>query len=313
MADRVKNLIEESVTMVSEMKKAANQKAMESFTNLILKSDAAQLLSEELNLEPNQPSGYDQDGKQKRLSGVGDSLEDKGDGPAIIEGDEPEADAKLKLEKTKKENEMPGMDKPEMDPKKKFGKGDDDELDLDLNSVFAEDSKEKEKEDKKKNESAEDEKKEDKKKDEAVEDKEKKELKNENSSLKSQVAKLQKENRQLVQTLEIVNTRMNESTLITAKLGYIQEITGKYPQLKSETKHKIVAQFDKARTAKEAKFVFENISTMLAEKLTVAKSDKPTKAQQIVESIKNESKKNVDYVNESYKSMQVFAGIIDES
>ena len=155
MADKVKNLIEESVTLVSEIKKAATQKAMESFTNLILKSDAAELLSEELNLEPNQPSGYDQDGKQKRLSGVGDSLEDKGDGPAIIEGDEPDADAKLKLEadKTKKKNEhdmQPGEQMPgQEDPKKKFGKGDDDELDLDLNSVFAEDKDCDDKDDKK--------------------------------------------------------------------------------------------------------------------------------------------------------------------
>src|ERR1035441_609726 len=225
-----KNLIEESVKTASAMKSEAKKAALKVFTDVVLKEDIQNILKEEgLNLGPDQPSGYDQDGKQKRVSGVGDSLEDKGDGPAIIEGDDP-PDGKIKLEGDPLSNvNLDGKEKNEPNS------DDDDDLNLDLESVFAEDD-EKEKEDKKKkDESVEDKEKEDKeKKNEGVEDKEKEKkaedkeketMKNEAIQLKKTIAKLKTENLQLTKTLQLINNKMNEANLINTKMGYIQGIT----------------------------------------------------------------------------------------
>ena len=87
-----KDLIEESVDFANQIRNSAQKSALNTFSALIAE-DVRQNLTESeepFPSGPDQPGGYDADGSQKRIDGNGDRVDDKGNGPDIIEGDTPD-------------------------------------------------------------------------------------------------------------------------------------------------------------------------------------------------------------------------------
>ncbi len=304
-------IIEESLDAVKKLKASAKNAAFESLKNDLLKEEVANELNEGKNdgvsTGNDQPSGFDKEGAgQKRIQGVGDSLESEGDGPAIIEGDEPDSDAEMKLEDDEEEKkEKEDMDEAE-DEKKKDKEPDDDEddLDLDLNAVVAEmedGEKEAEKKEKEAKNEAEDEK--------EKKDKEEDELKKENIQLRKENAKLKVENANYSKALKLTTAKMNEATLVNQKMAYISDIFGKYPSLKVENKKKIMNKFDNAKTLKEAKNVYQIYTEALKDFKSTSKSTKLTEAKKIVEAANKNTNKNTELINENYNHFAKLAGI----
>jgi len=309
-------VIEESFDAVKRMKASAKNAAFESLKNDLLKEDILSDLNEGKNdgvsTGNDQPSGFDKEGSgQKRIQGVGDSLENEGDGPAIIEGDEPDSDAEMKLEDDSEEEKK---DKEDMDEaedeegkeKKKDKESDDDEddLDLDLNAVVAEmedGEKEAEKKDKEAKNEAEDE--------EEKKDKEDDKVKKENLQLKKENAKLKVENTNLSKALKFATTKINEATLVNQKMAYISDIFGKYPSLKVENKKRIMNKFDNAKTLKEAKNVYQIYTEALKEFKSTNKSTKLTEAKKIFNAANKNTNKSAELIQENYDQFAKLAGI----
>jgi len=300
MEKTVKDIINESVEIVDAIKQSARKSIVETFANLT-KEDIKNTLKEAVSTGNDQPSGYDEDGRQKKVSGVGGSLEDKGDGPAIKEGDEPpNAEIKLELDEMD-EADMANMPatppaapvKPQPTVKKDEPE---DDLDLDLNSIIPDDEKDEKDE-----------------KDAKKEEKEPEEKEDENKNLKKEVTKLKTENRNLVNTLNTLKESLKEVSLINKKLACISNIFENFPTLKIKNKRYVVEQFDKAKSADQVKFVYDTIKSTLKENIGKT-TDSATKiAKQITESANRNFdstiKNSAGMLNEDVKRFQTLAGI----
>jgi hypothetical protein len=113
------------------------------------------------------------------------------------------------------------------------------------------------------------------------------------------------EMKEAIDTIEALRNELNEVNLLNAKLLYVNKVF-KAKNLNESQKLKVIAQFDKANTAKEAKAIFESMSS------AIAKSKKST----IKESLGFASKaagvapkKQIVEVNETVSRWQMLAGI----
>jgi hypothetical protein len=111
-----------------------------------------------------------------------------------------------------------------------------------------------------------------------------------------------------INTINTLRTELQEVNLLNAKLLYVNKIF-KAKNLTESQKVKVIASFDKATTAKEAKIVFESLESTLTAVTSNVKS-------QIKESLGFASKaagvapkKQIVEVNDSISRMQQLAGI----
>jgi hypothetical protein len=297
------DIITESVQMASKIKNAANAAALQTVTAL-LKEDLEKIKlneNDEFNSQPDYPGDYDQDGGQKRVAGPGDSLEDEGKGPAIIEDENPE-DGNIKLEGEDEEDEKKDKKKEEAVTEGDMNT-DDDEKDLDLDLK---------KEDVNENEFSEaDEEDDKKKKEEAVTEGE---LKTENAKLRKQIASLKTENAKVNKALKFVYSKLQETALINQRIAFSNDIFTKYPQLTTESKRNILDSFDRAKTADQIKTVYETTVNVIKTKVgNKKKSPMVTEAQKIAEAAqKNKTKVNDNNLNETYNHFANLAGLNDQ-
>ena len=113
------------------------------------------------------------------------------------------------------------------------------------------------------------------------------------------------EMKEAIDTIEALRNELNEVNLLNAKLLYVNKVF-KAKNLNESQKLKVIAQFDKATTAKEAKAIFESMNN------AIAKSKKST----IKESLGFASKaagvapkKQIVQVDETMSRWQMLAGI----
>jgi hypothetical protein len=111
--------------------------------------------------------------------------------------------------------------------------------------------------------------------------------------------------KEAINTIEALRNELNEVNLLNAKLLYVNKVF-KAKNLNESQKLKVIAQFDKATTAKEAKAIFESMNN------AIAKSKKST----IKESLGFASKaagvapkKQIVQVDETMSRWQMLAGI----
>jgi hypothetical protein len=111
--------------------------------------------------------------------------------------------------------------------------------------------------------------------------------------------------KEAIDTINTLRNELNEVNLLNAKLLYVNKIF-KAKNLNESQKLKVIAQFDKATTAQEAKTIFESMNN------AIAKSAKST----IKESLGFASKaagiapqKQIVEVNETVSRWQMLAGI----
>ena len=71
------------------------------------------------------------------------------------------------------------------------------------------------------------------------------------------------EMKEAIDTIETLRNELNEVNLLNAKLLYVNKIF-KAKNLNESQKLKVIAQFDKATTAKEAKAIFESMNNAIA-------------------------------------------------
>jgi hypothetical protein len=127
----------------------------------------------------------------------------------------------------------------------------------------------------------------------------------------NEVKEAKKSNEDLDEAINTINTlrsELQEVNLLNAKLLYVNKIF-KAKNLTESQKVKVIASFDKATTAKEAKIVFESLESTLTTVTSNVKS-------QIKESLGFASKaagmapkKQIVEVNDSILRMQQLAGI----
>jgi len=115
----------------------------------------------------------------------------------------------------------------------------------------------------------------------------------------------EKEMKEALATIETLRNELNEVNLLNAKLLYVNKIF-KAKNLNESQKLKVIAQFDKATTAKEAKVIFESMSS------AIAKANKSTLKESIGFASKAAGvapKKPIVEVNETVSRWQMLAGI----
>jgi hypothetical protein len=126
---------------------------------------------------------------------------------------------------------------------------------------------------------------------------------------KKEDAKKKDEKKEIDEAIATINTlrsELNEVNLLNAKLLYVNKIF-KARNLNESQKLKVIAQFDKATTAKEAKTIFESMSTAIA-----ATSKKSALKESIGFASKAAGvapKKNIVEVDETMSRWQMLAGI----
>lgn len=126
---------------------------------------------------------------------------------------------------------------------------------------------------------------------------------------KKEDAKKKDEKKEIDEAIATINTlrsELNEVNLLNAKLLYVNKIF-KAKNLNESQKLKVIAQFDKATTAKEAKTIFESMSTAIA-----ATSKKSALKESIGFASKAAGvapKKNIVEVDETMSRWQMLAGI----
>ena len=114
-----------------------------------------------------------------------------------------------------------------------------------------------------------------------------------------------KELKEAISTINTLRNELNEVNLLNAKLLYVNKIF-KAKNLNESQKLKVIAQFDKATTAKEAKTIFESMNS------AIAKSKKSTLKESIGFASKAAGvapKKPIVEVNETVSRWQMLAGI----
>jgi hypothetical protein len=113
------------------------------------------------------------------------------------------------------------------------------------------------------------------------------------------------EMKEAIDTIEALRNELNEVNLLNAKLLYVNKIF-KAKNLNESQKLKVIAQFDKATTAKEAKTIFESMNA------AIAKAKKSTLKESIGFASKAAGvapKKPIVEVNETVSRWQMLAGI----
>jgi len=73
----------------------------------------------------------------------------------------------------------------------------------------------------------------------------------------------EKEMKEAIETINALRNELNETNLLNAKLLYVNKIF-KAKNLNESQKLKVIAQFDKATTTKEAKAIFESMNGAIA-------------------------------------------------
>ena len=68
--------------------------------------------------------------------------------------------------------------------------------------------------------------------------------------------------KEAIETIETLRSELNEVNLLNAKLLYVNKIF-KAKNLNESQKLKVIAQFDKATTAQEAKDIFESMNNAI--------------------------------------------------
>jgi hypothetical protein len=135
------------------------------------------------------------------------------------------------------------------------------------------------------------------------------EIKRRDAKKKEDEKKKDKEEmKEAIATINTLRSELNEVNLLNAKLLYVNKIF-KARNLNESQKLKVIAQFDKATTAREAKTIFESMSTAIA-------ATSSTKKGALKESIGFASKaagvapkKNIVEVDETMARWQMLAGI----
>jgi hypothetical protein len=133
------------------------------------------------------------------------------------------------------------------------------------------------------------------------------EIKRKDAKKKEDKKKEDKEEmKEAIATINTLRSELNEVNLLNAKLLYVNKIF-KAKNLNESQKLKVIAQFDKAATAKEAKTIFESMSTAIA-----ATSKKSALKESIGFASKAAGvspKKNFVEVDETMSRWQMLAGI----
>lgn len=304
------DLVNESVEFASRLKKSAENSALATFSNLIAE-DVKLSLTESLEpfgTQPDHPSGYDMDGGQKRIEGSGESLEDKGDGPDIIEGDAPDeggATMSTKKDAVKADNAMKSiaeMDDLNLDlPGGEGGEGEEDGKDMNMEgSEMSVESDDEDADDKK-----------DIKEGDEKKDDEKEKFVKENKVLKQQLAKLKTENAKLQKGLSFVKARLEETALINQKMDAMSKIFSNFPAITPANKRKIAESINKATSFVQVKTIFDTVVPVLKEHYSKKPADQvSTRAKQIVESAKkNQDSMLNEGTKENYSRFQKLAGL----
>lgn len=112
-----------------------------------------------------------------------------------------------------------------------------------------------------------------------------------------------------ISTINILRTELQEVNLLNAKLLYVNKIF-KAKNLTEAQKVKVIASFDKATTAKEAKIVFESLDSALTMSTTTQKSTIKESLGFASKAAGNAPKKQIVEVNDALSRMQKLAGII---
>jgi len=133
----------------------------------------------------------------------------------------------------------------------------------------------------------------------------KKEAKKKEDEKKKEVEK--KEMKEAIATINTLRSELNEVNLLNAKLLYVNKIF-KAKNLNESQKLKVIAQFDKATTAREAKTIYESMSTAIA-----ATSSKKNALKESLGFASKAAgvapKKNIVEVDETMSRWQMLAGI----
>lgn len=295
----VNDLIEESVKFANTIKSSANKAALNTFSQLIAEEVKQNLTEsdEPFPTEPDQPSGYDLEGGQKRIEGTGDSVEDKGAGPDIIEGDAPdEGGATMGKEDdpVKADNAhdtIAEMDDLNLDLPGEEGEEGEKDMNMEGTELSVENEEEDEKDEK-------DEKKDDK-------------VVKENKMLRKAIATLKTENAKLKKGVVTLSKALQETALINAKMDYVSKVSAQFPTLSANTKKKVFENIDKAKSLAQAKSIYETVTSVIKENLKKNKGviiSERTK--QIVETAqKNKRTVENNSLNENYNYMTKLAGI----
>jgi hypothetical protein len=113
------------------------------------------------------------------------------------------------------------------------------------------------------------------------------------------------EMKEAIDTINTLRNELNEVNLLNAKLLYVNKIF-KAKNLNESQKLKVIAQFDKATTAQEAKTIFESMNN------AIVKSTKSTIKESLGFASKaagNAPQKQIVEVNETVSRWQMLAGI----
>lgn len=303
----VNDLIEESVKFANTIKSSANKAALNTFSQLIAEEVKQNLTEsdEPFPTEPDQPSGYDAEGGQKRIEGTGDRVDDKGAGPDIIEGDVPDEggatmgkeDDAVKADNAKKS--IAEMDDLNLDLPGEEGEEGEKDMNMESASLSVESD-----------DNDEDDKKDMKEGDEKDEKKDDKVVK-ENKMLKKAIATLKTENAQLKKGVVTLRKALQETALINAKMDYVSKVSAQFPTLSANTKKKVFENIDKAKSLAQAKSIYETVTSVIKENLKKTPNKTVSeRAKQIVESAqKNKKSVEQNSLNENYNYMTKLAGI----
>jgi hypothetical protein len=132
------------------------------------------------------------------------------------------------------------------------------------------------------------------------------EIKRREKAEKDKKKKNDEEIKEAIATINTLRSELNEVNLLNAKLLYVNKIF-KARNLNESQKLKVIAQFDKATTAKEAKTIFESMSTAIA--ATAKKSSLKESIGFASKAAGVAPKKNIVEVDETMNRWQMLAGI----
>jgi predicted RNase H-like nuclease (RuvC/YqgF family) len=135
------------------------------------------------------------------------------------------------------------------------------------------------------------------------------EIKRRDAKKKEDEKKKDKEEmKEAIATINTLRSELNEVNLLNAKLLYVNKIF-KARNLNESQKLKVIAQFDKATTAREAKTIFESMSTAIAATSSVKKGALKESIGFASKAAGVAPKKNIVEVDETMSRWQMLAGI----
>lgn len=137
---------------------------------------------------------------------------------------------------------------------------------------------------------------------------------NESSRVASQNAELKRSLREHREVIQLLRNRINEVTLLNSKLMYTTKIFRGF-NLSESQKKRVVEQFDRAATLREAKIIYTTLAESLTGRVT---SSTPRSVKNITEgasktvaSTKPKSQSVINEGNTQVSRMQKLAGIIN--